>query len=606
MKISKYIVSAFAVVLTLVACDSYLDKGPEENLSIEETFTERAYVERWLYNIYSGMPIEMNFHRDEYRNPFVGGSDEMEVTSGTASCNLINSSSISSVNEFGIWGQTAYFTRKCNLFLEHIHLTPLEESEREEWIGEVHFMRAFYNFLSLRVYGPIPKYDKALNISADFKQIERASFDEIVEFIVEDCDKAISSLPSRREFNYYGRATAAAAYALKSRVLLYAASPLYNGNPAYASVKSTSGKPLFSDYSKEKWARAAQAAKECIDFCEGRLPETTAEYRLYESPTNDPMKTAQELFTNNWNDEVLFAVNVGVNLLFEQCVDPVSTQGFSMYAPTQQIVDAYRMIDGEMPFETDAEGNVSYDENGNPRIVSAQYTETGFAKSASPDGWYPANVSNMYVGREPRFYAHINYCGATWKGVSLQMWSTGLDGIKTAGANHSKTGYLLRKFADEGAVTGSATPILSNRSWIFFRLGEIYLNYAEALNEAEDNPSQDVYDYLNAIRKRGGIPEITGTHTQNQMRILIRQERRIELAFETHRYFDVRRWKIAETTDNGPIYGMNINTGTSQFDPVFYKRTVIENRKFNERNYLFPINKDEIEKVPNIVQNLGY
>ncbi|MBQ8484349.1 MAG: RagB/SusD family nutrient uptake outer membrane protein, partial [Bacteroidales bacterium] len=182
----------------------------------------------------------------------------------------------------------------------------------------------------------------------------------------------------------------------------------------------------------------------------------------------------------------------------------------------------------------------------------------------------------------------------------------GLDGIKTAGANHSKTGYLMKKFADEGAVTGSATPILSNRSWIFFRLGEIYLNYAEALNEAEDTPNADVYEYLNAIRKRGGIPELSGTYSKAQMRTLIRQERRVELAFETHRYFDVRRWKIAEKTENGPLYGMNINAGTSQVDPVYYKRTVVENRKFDERNYLFPINKDEIEKVPNIIQNPGY
>ncbi|MBE6236914.1 MAG: RagB/SusD family nutrient uptake outer membrane protein [Bacteroidales bacterium] len=605
MKINKYIISALVAVLCS-ACDSYLDKGPEENLSIEQTFTERAYVERWLYNIYSGMPLEMNFHRDSYRNPFVGGCDEMEVTTGTAACNLINTSSVSSVNDFGTWGQTAYFARRCNLFLEHIHLTPLEESEREEWKGEVHFMRAFYNFLALREYGPIPKYDKSLNIGADFKQIERASFDEIVEFIVDDCEKAIEVLPARREFNYYGRATAAAAYALRSRVLLYAASPLYNGNPAYTSLKSKSGKPLFSDYSKEKWTRAAEAAKECIDFCEGRLEGTTAEYALYESATNDPVKTAQELFMNNWNDEVLFAVNVGMNLLFEQSVDPVSSQGFSLYSPSQQMVDSYRMLNGEMPFETDENGNVTYDENGNPNVVSSSYTETGFAKSASASGWYPANISNMYVGREPRFYAHINYCGSQWKGKTLQMWSTGLDGIKTAGANHSKTGYLMKKFADEGAVTGSATPILSNRSWIFFRLGEIYLNYAEALNEAEDTPNADVYEYLNAIRKRGGIPELSGTYSQAQMRTLIRQERRVELAFETHRYFDVRRWKIAEKTENGPLYGMNINAGTSQVDPVYYKRTVVENRKFDERNYLFPINKDEIEKVPNIIQNPGY
>ena len=606
MKRNLYILLACAIAFSAVSCDSFLDKGPEENLSIEETFAERAYVERWLYNIYSGIPAEMNFHSDSYMNPFVGGSDELEVTSGTATCNLINSSSISSVNDFGLWGRTAYYARKCNLFLEHIHLTPMENSEKTEWIAEVHFMRAFYNFISLRAYGPIPKYDKSLNIGSDFTQIERAPFDEIVEFIVDDCETAIESLPARREFNYYGRASAAAAYALRSRVLLYAASPLYNGNSEYSDLVTSDGKPLFPAYSKDRWARAAEAAKECIEFCEGLLPGTKAEYNLYESPSKDPVKTAQEIFQSNWNDEVLFAVNLGVNLLFEQCVDPVGSQGFSWYAPSQQIVDSYRMINGEMPFETDDNGNVTYDDNGLPVVASSTYQESGFAKDASQEGWYPANISNMYVGREPRFYAHINYCGAMWKGRQLQMWSTGLDGIKTAGANHSKTGYLLKKFADEGAVTGTATPILSNRSWVFFRLGEIYLNYAEALNEADESVPSDVYKYLNAIRKRGGIPEIEGTLTQAQMRKLIRQERRVELAFETHRYFDVRRWKIAENTDNGPLYGMNINSGTSLIDPVYYKRTLVENRKFGSRNYLLPVNKNEMEKVPSMVQNPGY
>ena len=171
MKRNLYILLTCIAALCVASCDAFLDKGPEENLSIEETFKERAYVERWLYNIYSGIPAEMNFHLDSYMNPFVGGSDELEVTSGTATCNLINTSSISSVNEFDIWGRTSYYARKCNLFLEHIHLTPMESSEKSEWVGEVYFMRAFYNFISLRTYGPIPKYDKSMSIGSDFTKI---------------------------------------------------------------------------------------------------------------------------------------------------------------------------------------------------------------------------------------------------------------------------------------------------------------------------------------------------------------------------------------------------------------------------------------------------
>ena len=608
MKRILYFVLFGSLVGAMVSCDKFLDKGPEENLSIEQTFAERAYVERWLYNIYTGIPLEMNFHDEPMRNPYVGGSDEMEVTTAGAVSNLINNSSVSPANDFWAWGNTAVFTRKCNLFLENIHLTPMSEDEKEHWIGEVHFLRAFFNFLAVRMYGPIPKYDKSLTIETDFTTIERATFDECVEFIVRDCEEAYRRLPSRQPVNLQGRATAAGAYALKARILLYAASPLYNGNPDYANFLNARGEKMFPDYSRERWQRAADAAKACIDFCEGRLPGTAAEYKLYEASSGDPVDSHTELFTNNWNSEVLFAFNVGQNLDFEKCVNPPSQKGLAQYGPTQQMVDAYRMKNGELPFETDSHGLISYSASGQPVVnPSSGYVETGCAGSASPDGYWNANVSNMYVGREPRFYAHINFCGQTWKSSSLDMWYSGGDGAGASGTNRSNTGYLLRKFADEGSNTASATPILSNRTWIWFRLGEMYLNYAEALNEAKDAVDPDVYTYLNAIRERGGLPKITGSHSPEEMEELIRQERRVELAFETHRFFDVRRWKIAEYTDNAAIYGLNINEGTALTDPLFYQRTLVENRKFfAPRNYLFPIEKSEREKDPALLQNPGY
>ncbi len=598
-----------AVVGSMVAaCDSFLDKAPEENTSIEQTFAERAYAERWLYNIYSGIPIEMNFHENVQKNPFVGGSDEMEITSGVAWSNLINNSSISEASNFDVWGNTAIFTRRCNLFLENIHLTPLSAQEAMEWTGEVYFLRALFNFMAVRMYGPIPKYDHSLSIETDFTTIERATFQECVDFIVEDCDSAIAMLPARQQPNLYGRATAAAAYALKARVLLYAASPLYNGNPDYNGLVNSAGEKLFPDYSRERWQLAADAAKECIDYCEGRLPGTRAEYRLYEAASGDPVDSHKQLFLSNWNSEVIYANNVGNNLDFEKCVNPPSENGLSQYAPTQQMVDAYRMSDGSLPFAMDNRGQVEYSEAGEPAVNTLSgYTEVGFVSQNDPAGNYVSGTSNMYVGREPRFYAHINFSGGVWKSRALEMWNTGKDGASVAGANLSKTGYLMRKYADEGSNTASATPVLSNRSWVWFRLGEIYLNYAEALNEAKDVVDADVYTYLNKIRVRGGIPEITGALSSDEMRQLIRQERRVELAFEAHRFFDVRRWKIAEYTDAGPIHGMNINAGSSLADPAFYQRTLVEERRFiTPRNYLFPIWRVEREKDPALLQNPGY
>lgn len=610
MKNRLYPVLLAVIALSAGACDAYLDKGPEENLSIPEAFAERAYAEQWLNNIYSGLPNEMNFH-ETYSvatfNPFVGSSDEMEVTPGWALPNQINQASISPVDDFMIWANTAEFCRKCNLFLANIHLTPLSQSDKEVWIGEAYFLRAMFNFMALRMYGPIPKWDGIYEISVDFTTIKRAPFEECVEFIVKDCEEAYARLPSYRDANTEGRATAAGAYALKARVLLYAASDLYNGNPDYVNIINSDGEAMFPVYSRDRWVRAADAAKECIDYCEGRLPGSTAHYKLYEATSGDPVDSHYELFVNNWNVEVLFARNIGVTSKgFETYMLPLQHSGLCTYSPTQQMIDSYRMKNGELPFVTDARGEVAYSASGIPTINPASgYTETGFAAADSPDGYWTANVSNMYVDREPRFYAHINFTGSVWKDKVCEFWYSGSDGLKRGEANYTKTGYLIRKFLER--YSDVVTNRFSARSWVLFRLGEVYLNYAEALNEAYDQMDPDILIYLNRIRRRGGLDELTGTYSTDEMRILIRQERRVELAFETHRFFDVRRWKIAEYTDNRAIYGLNISEGANLDDAVFYQRTLVENRKFfAPRNYLFPIEKSEIEKSPTLIQNIGY
>lgn len=595
----------FAAILPSAAsCDKFLDKGPEENLSIQEAFAERAFAERWLSNLYSGLPDEMNFH-ETYTvatfNPFVGGCDEMEVSAGWAICNLINQSAISSANDWMIWANTAVFARKCNLFLENVYITPIPAGDRDVWIGEVYFLRALFHFMALRMYGPIPIYNTPHDIADDFTIIERRPFEECVEFIISDCEEAIERLPARRDVTSLGRATSVGAYALKARILLYAASDLYNGNSDYANFVNDAGERMFPDYSRDKWVRAAQAAKDCIDYC-----ESSGTYGLYEAGSGDPVDSHYELFYNNWNSEVLFARNVSTKKFFEIYMLATQHSGVCTYGATQQIVDSYRMSNGRLPFSTDSRGQVAYGVTGQPTVNQASgYTETGFAEADSPDGYWDAGVSNMYVEREPRFYAHINFPGSVWKGKVTETWYSGRDGLQVGGGNTSKTGYLIRKFLERSSDV--LTDRLSTRTWIMFRLGEVYLNYAEALNEAHDQVAPDVYEYLNRIRTRGGLEEITDNLSASEMRLLIRQERRVELAFETHRFFDTRRWKIAEYTENGNIYGLDISAGTNVNDTDFYQRTLVETRRFvAPRNYLFPIEKSEIEKSPALSQNPGF
>lgn len=216
----------------------------------------------------------------------------------------------------------------------------------------------------------------------------------------------------------------------------------------------------------------------------------------------------------------------------------------------------------------------------------------------------------MYVNREPRFYASITYNGCDWfsngcaNSTKIQMYYNGNSGKKSNTDDYSRTGYLIRKGVHPNSTSCSSKWVQT--IGILCRLGEIYLNYAEALNEySPGNP--DILKYVNEIRSRAGIPVLPAGLSQSEMRDRIRHERRIELAFEIHRYFDTRRWKIAEQTDGGDFYGMNINGGAGGFnDATFYQRTVFETRVFQKKHYLFPIPRTEIDKDRRLVQNPGW
>jgi hypothetical protein len=252
---------------------------------------------------------------------------------------------------------------------------------------------------------------------------------------------------------------------------------------------------------------------------------------------------------------------------------------------TQEMVDAYFMNNG-----------LSITDAG------SGYVENGFSSS---DGKYTkAGISNMYTNREPRFYVGVTYNGSTWLNTSTssgtiitQTYYTGNSGKKVGGNDYSPTGYIIRKNITDGYS--------NNRAWVLLRLANIYLDYAEALNESSPG-NADIAKYVNLIRERAGIPDLPAGLSQAQMRTAIHKERRVELSFENVRYFDARRWKIAEQTDGGPFYGMNINAGNSVQDPAFYVRTVFENRVFQKKNYLWPIPQQELDVDKNLVQNTGW
>jgi len=599
MKHGIYIFRTIVILLFSMlsfSCEDYLDKEAEENLDMQTVFSSEAYTYRYLTSVYQSVPIMTAMEQNSIQNPFVGASDEMEITYLGAFCNMMNSGSWGPSNlptyrnKTIIWGLLYEGVRKANIFLENIDGAPVSDEKKRKWKGEALFLRAFYHFLIAECYGPIPIVDKVYSVDEDFTTIERQPIDVVFNFIASECDKAADLLDAKLSKNDYGRASKVSALALKSRALLYLASPLWNGNSDYVNFTSK-GKRLVPDYDKNRWQVAYKAAKECIDVSDA------AGYALYRSESNDPVENYSGIFLNNHNIEVLFARNVEYETQFEACANPLSQGGFSIYCPTQEMVDAYEMTNGESPV-------LGY--NGIYPVFNtkAGYNESGFASTAHPKGYYPAGISKMYVNREPRFYASINYSGAAWKNRPLELWFDGIDGRSKAGYDYCITGYLLKKMVDP--TSDILQWVSRKKAYIFFRLAEVYLNYAEALNEYE-GPVSDVYTYVNKIRERSGLPDLPTGLSQDQMREKIRHERRIELAFEAHRYFDVRRWNIAKSSEDKTISGMNVAAGKYLADPDYYQRTAVEKRIFEyPKHNLWPIPQSEINKYPNIVQNPKY
>jgi hypothetical protein len=584
--------------LSFSSCEDFLDKAPDQDLDIEQTFANYRYALLFRNGVYYNLPWELVFTNDWGHNPFVLAADEMDDSHPQGVfAYLMNQGAWSADNvPQDIWNFAYQGIRKANIFLEHIDKIPMtDENERERWRGEMHFLRAFFHFGLLRIYGPLNYVDKSYAMDADFTELmKRIPLDEYIEHIFNDLAKAENLLPLKLNVQEMGRLagipTQASCMALKMRILLYRASPLWNGNEDYADFKNAEGRNLFPVYDASRWKIAADYGKQAITAIEA------AGYKLYRAASDDPMENYRDIFMDDFNDEVLFAKNFHNWDWPELCSNPTGMGGWGACSPTQELIDAYEMEDGSTPI-------TGYNADGSPVInPESEYRETGMYNQAHPKGYHLNGIFYMYAGREPRFYATINYNNAYWKTRRLNFLKAATDGFK-GGPDYTTTGYMMRKFLDEKGVDilqGRYT----NKTWIYYRLGELYLNYAEALNES-DGPVADVYTYVNAIRNRSGLPDLKSGLDKQQMREKIRHERQIELAFETHRYFDCHRWKIAHITDNREIHGMDINATAAA---AFYKRILVEKRVFQTpKHYLWPIHQSEINKAPTLyIQNPGW
>ena len=593
----------------MTASCNYLDQEPDDLITEEMVFNDIVKTNGWLANIYSYLPdpfmgwnqtYGLNTLTDDVQIPLEWGGF------GWWSTSAMKGNWSATSNYFDLWGNVYKAVRASLIFQEKVK--PLGAEQTAEDVAymklQARFLVAYYYSQMLEFYGSFPLVTEYYDINSTYEELmlERTPFEDIVEWLDEELTLLAKELPLQHKnmTEDHGRATKGMALAVRAHVHMLAASPLFNGNQLYVGVVNKDGTPLFPQtYSKDKWKRAAEAIEDLFELGVYSL------YKEYNADGSiDPFLSYMNIHfaTGAANPELIFINNNGNYAETDQNMAPHGYgDGNGAYGATQNLVDAFFTRNG-LPIDKDP----TYVAGGYS-TEDVRYEGTAWNRSNSKEEAgliTEAGTPNMYCNREPRFYVSV-----LWH----REWSTQLGGrvdFLYGGANGGPTydspqcGYLMRK-RQHPQATEIGKQNHPYRHGIIFRLGEFYLSYAEALNEYYGTAEQTkALQYVNAIRERAGIPAYTGSYTQEQMRDMIRLERRIELLDEGKRYTDLRRWMIAKDVFAEPIRGLNVKATSD--DAFFFTQRNFMTRSFEDRNYLWPIYQTYIDNNPKLVQNYGY
>lgn len=586
-KITKYIL-VMILFLHASSCNTdFLDVTPEDRMPEATVWSDPGLAEAFVNEMYRGLnhgirELMAGSLADE--SHFIHNYGSAQVVQSTLTSADLGAFSRGDFEEFR-WDVLYTRIRQTNLFFENIDRVPFEDANwKNRLIGEVHFLRAYFYHNLVRLYGGVPLVKKTYKLEDEFL-IERSSLDESIQYIVEEADLAASILPLdySTSADDIGRATKGASLALKSRILLYAASELYN-NPSWAAGYANPELISSTGNRTAKWQAAKNAAKAVMDLNLYSLQNTTG----------NPVRDYTDLFLIKNSPEAIFSRFFIKSRGWEDGALPGLANGPNGYhnwggnTPIQELVDDYEMIDG------------------------------------SKFNWLnPAHAAAPYEQRDPRFYASILFDQAPWRPrpndtkeidpvgkiiirsveETPGVWKPGLDTRDgpVEDWNGGYSGYYLRKFVDPNVVHEYAAAGANQEApWHFFRYGEILLNYAEACIELGEEG--EAKDKLNMLRERAGMPDIT--ETGQALINKYRNERRVELVFEQHRYFDVRRWMTAPQVLGRNANGIVIEDPLS--GPVTYKLNKIQDRAWSNKMYFLPILLDEINRNKNLKQNPLY
>jgi starch-binding outer membrane protein, SusD/RagB family len=641
---NKITIIGIAVMITLqFSCKKYLDVVPDNVATIDYAFTLRTSAEKYLFNCYSYMPAHGHFNT----NPGITGGDEVWYMDPPKDVDPrfwnIARGQQNVTNPLGdFWlgeelGKPLWMgIRDCNIFLDNIHKVPdMDDYEKDRWRAEVLFLKAYYHFYLMRMYGPVPIMRTNLPIASTPEEVRiaRAPVDSVVNYIVELLDEAFSSqnlsdrIVGSTEVAELGRVTKTIVLALKAKVLVTAASPLFNGNnnfPNYKNPGETAGQ-LFPAADPAKWTRAATACKEAIDFCQANG------HMLYHFPAassyilNDTLRRQFDLrgaVTDKFsNPEIIWAnTSSRADINIQRWSMPIlNTNATSGSGPKGILAPPIKMAEQ------------FYTSNGVPITEDKTWDypqRFSLRKATAADKFYikeGEETVQLHFNREPRFYASLGFDRGIWfgnwinnsdatKAVLFVKGRKGEYSAKQGHTNFSQTGYWIKKLVNvntSAAADGALT--YENYPWPEIRMADLYLMYAEALNEA-NGPGSEAYQYINLVRERASLKTVeeswtnfatdpTKYTTKAGLREIIQQERLIELAFEGQRFWDLRRWMKAHIVLNAGVRGWNI----TQTDPAaYYKEVLLYSQSFKIRDYFWPIQNSEILKNRNMLQSPGW
>jgi len=640
----KLYIYLFIILLSLnYSCKKYLDVIPDNLATIESAFSNRTSAEKYLFTCYGYMPEHGNPRQSSFLI-----SDEIWTFTPQVPAFYFNQlfedlalnrqNMVNPTLDFwnGLRGGKPLFRgiRDCNIFLENIdRVSGLQEVEKQRWISEVKFLKAYYHFYLLKMYGPIPLIRENLAVDADQQalKVKREPIDICVNYIVELLDEATQGLPLviTSESSELGRITQNICLTVKAHVLVMAASPLFNGNSEFANFKDQDDQPFFNPiFDQNKWKIAADACLTAITSCQASGLKLYTYVPVVNTFNLAPETIVQMSIRNSvaqkWNSEVIWgntnSLATEIQSNSQASIDPtrLSNMGVRLaMAPTLRMAELFYSNNG-VPIEEDLFWN-----NTGGGFAARYNVQT--ARESDRFNLQPGyQTAALHFQREDRFYADLGFDGGIWYGQGKyddkDPWLIKAKFNQYAGKrsdiSYSATGYFLKKVVhfqniieagDNGPYTVVPYP------WPVYRLADLYLLYAEALNESA-GPSVEVFKYLDLIRERAGLEPVVESwlnysrfsnkpETKDGLRDIIQQERLIELAFEGKRFWDLLRWKKARNIFNQPIKGWDIE---QDLTANYYRVRTLFNRKFTTRDYLWPISENNLNINNMLVQNPGW